>query len=215
MPIIYPRGDYMKANRFVSNQKGDMNMVNAGIFLVVLLVVLYVGVNIIQNVSEATALDTAVSATGTLTFSSQTAVSNTVNISTETYTYTNGTGGAFNVDVGSDAGNASYSNSQLVAEITANSTLVSAVDNGDNSTTVTSTITGTAGNAYATTEDISYAEWGSTTLTGGVAEDSLYQTSSDMDNTTEDAYGMAAIMPIVMIAVAVLAGLLGILYLFR
>jgi len=45
--------------------------------------------------------------------------------------------------------------------------------------------------------------------------DAMYQTMEDLDNTTEDAYSMAAIMPIVMIAVAVLAGLLGILYLFR
>ena len=81
-----------------------MNMVNAGIFLVVLLVVLYVGVNIIQNVSDASGL---------------------------------------------------------------------------------------------------------------ASGDSMYQTMSDLDNTTEDAYSMASIMPIVMIAVAVLAGLLGILYLFR
>ena len=94
----------MKANQFMSDKRGDMNMVNAGIFLVVLLVVLYVGVNIIQNVSDASSL---------------------------------------------------------------------------------------------------------------AATDSMYQTMSDLDNTTEDAYGMAAIMPIVMIAVAVLAGLLGILYLFR
>jgi len=94
----------MKANQFISDNKGDMNMVNAGIFLVVLLVVLYVGVNIIQNVSDASGLDSG---------------------------------------------------------------------------------------------------------------DSMYQTMSDLDNTTEDAYSMASIMPIVMIAVAVLAGLLGILYLFR
>jgi len=205
----------MKANQFVSSETGDMNMVNAAMYLVVLLVVLYVGVNIIQGVGNATELDAAVTSTGTLTFTGASAVDNTVNVSTETYTFTNGTGGAFNVDVGDDAGNASYSTSQLVAEITANSTLVTAVDNSDNSTTVTSVITGTAGNAYGTTENVTNAAWGSTTLTGGAAEDTLYQTSSDMDNTTEDAYSMAGIMPIVMIAIAVLAGLLGVMYLFR
>jgi len=135
----------------------------------VLIIVLYGIIPMIgYQIDTAVDIPTDTQATGTLTFSSQTARNNTVNISTETYQFTNGTGGAFKVDVGSDTGNASYSNSQLVAEITANSTLVSAVDNSDNSTTVTSVITGTAGNAYATTENVSYAEWGSTTLTGGV-----------------------------------------------
>ena len=45
--------------------------------------------------------------------------------------------------------------------------------------------------------------------------DSLYNASLEMDATTEAAYGMAGIMPIVMIAVAILASLLGIVYLFR
>jgi len=45
--------------------------------------------------------------------------------------------------------------------------------------------------------------------------DSLYQAAQDMDNTTESAYGMASIMPIVLIAVAILASLLGLVYLFR
>jgi len=214
-PLIIYGVDFMKANQFTSSEMGDMNMINAAMYLVVLLVVLYVGVNIIQGVGDATELEASVASTGTLSITGASAVNNVVNISTETYTFTNGTSGAFDVDVGSDAGNASYSTSQLVAEITANSTLVTAVDNTDNSTTVTSVITGTTGNAYGTTENVTNAAWGSTTLTGGLAEDSLYQTSTDMDNTTEDAYGMASIMPIVMIAVAVLGGLLGVLYLFR
>lgn len=135
----------------------------------VLIIVLYGIIPMIgYQIDTAVDIPTDTQATGTLTFTSQTAKGNTVNISTETYTYTNGTGGAFNVDVGSDTGNASYSNSQLVDEITANSTLVTAVDNSDNSTTVTAVTTGTAGNAYGTTENASYASWGSTTLTGGV-----------------------------------------------
>ena len=45
--------------------------------------------------------------------------------------------------------------------------------------------------------------------------DSLYNASLEMNEVTESAYGMAGIMPIVMIAVAILASLLGIVYLFR
>jgi len=45
-----------KSNKFLADKRGDMNMVNAGIFLVVLLVVLYVGINIISNVQEASSL---------------------------------------------------------------------------------------------------------------------------------------------------------------
>lgn len=91
------------AKKFVDNQRGDMAMVNAGIFLVVLLVVLFVGISIINNVQEASPLESG---------------------------------------------------------------------------------------------------------------DSLYQSQLDLINTTESSYSMAGIMPIVMIAVAVLGGLLGVLYMF-
>ena len=46
-----------KSNKFLHNNRGDMSMVNAGIFLVVLLVVLYVGLNIINNVQNASSLE--------------------------------------------------------------------------------------------------------------------------------------------------------------
>ena len=94
----------MKANKFLHNKRGDMNMVNAGIMLVVLLVVLYVGITIINNVQQASDI-------------------NDVN-------------------------------------------------------------------------------------------DTFYDTQQAMINTTQSSYSMAGIMPIVMIAVAVLGGLLSVLYLF-
>ena len=53
------------------------------------------------------------------------------------------------------------------------------------------------------------------TSTALTATDELYDAQQELVNTTDSAYAMAGIMPIVMIAVAVLAGLLGILYLFR
>ena len=92
-----------RKNKLFADTRGDMAMVNAGIFLVVLLVVLYVGLNIISNVQEASS------------------------------------------------------------------------------------------------------------LTSG---DELYDSQQNLINTTESSYSMAGIMPIVMIAVAVLGGLLSVLYLF-
>jgi len=100
-----------KMNKFLADKRGDMAMVNAGIFLVVLLTVLYVGINIIDNVQDASAIDT---------------------------------------------------------------------------------------------------EWNETAQTG----DRFYDTQNSLLNTTESSYSMAGIMPIVMIAVAVLGGLLSVLYLF-
>jgi len=92
-----------KKNKLFANTRGDMAMVNAGIFLVVLLTVLYVGINIVDNVQEASGIN---------------------------------------------------------------------------------------------------------------VNDTFYDTQSDLLNTTESSYSMAGIMPIVMIAVAVLGGLLSVLYLF-
>ena len=92
-----------KSNKFLHDTRGDMAMVNAGIFLVVLLTVLYVGINIIDNVQDASGIN---------------------------------------------------------------------------------------------------------------VNDTFYDTQSDLLNTTESSYSMAGIMPIVMIAVAVLGGLLSVLYLF-
>jgi len=100
-----------KMNKLLADKRGDMAMVNAGIFLVVLLTVLYVGINIIDNVQDASAIDT---------------------------------------------------------------------------------------------------EWNATAQTG----DRFYDTQNSLLNTTESSYSMAGIMPIVMIAVAVLGGLLSVLYLF-
>ena len=94
----------MKANRFLHNERGSIDMVNTGIMLVVLLVVLYIGIQIIDNVIDAAGL---------------------------------------------------------------------------------------------------------------VVNDTFYDTSVALTNTTEASFAMAGIMPIVMIAVAVLGGLLGVLYLFR
>lgn len=97
--------------KILQDTRGDMGMVNAGIYLVVLLTVLFVGINIISSISDSSDITT---------------------------------------------------------------------------------------------------EWNETTQTG----DRFYSTQTDLINTSESSYSMAGILPIVMIAVAVLAGLLGVLYMF-
>ena len=49
------------------------------------------------------------------------------------------------------------------------SAVVTAVDGAGDTLVVTSKVTGTAGNSYASTETLANASWGSATLTGGVA----------------------------------------------
>ena len=165
----------------------DAKMVVGLTTAALIIIVLFAIVPLIgTTIDSAVTIQDNVQATGTLTFTGASAVNNIVNISTETYTFTNGTGGAFNVDVGSDAGNATYSTSQLVAEITANSTLVSAVDNGDDSATVTSVAVGTAGNAYGTTDNLTNAAWSGTTLSGGIAgSDWNSNVNSDLDSPAQ------------------------------
>lgn len=160
-------------------------IVGFGIAALVIIVMFSVAPIVGSIIDDTANIQGAESATGTLTFTGNSAVDDTVTIGSETYTFTNGTGGAFNVDVGSDSANASYSCSQLVAEINANSTLVTAVNNGDNSTTVTSIISGTTGNSYATTEDLANAAWGSATLSGGVDSDWDSESNSDLQSPAE------------------------------
>jgi len=52
-------------------------------------------------------------------------------------------------------------------------------------------------------------------MTGGESASEFYDTQENLIGITEDSYSMAGIMPVVMIAGAVLAALMGILYLFR
>ena len=90
----------------------------------------------------------------------------TVVIGSETFTFSNTTG-AFAVNVAGGNNNTSQSLAFLVAEINANSTLVTAVDNGDNTTTITSVLEDAAGN-YATTETVTNGAFAATAMTGGV-----------------------------------------------
>ena len=179
-------------------------IVGITIAALVILVLLAVAPMIGSTVDDVSNIQDNVQATGTLTFTGASAVNNIVNISTETYTFTNGTSGAFNVDVGSDAGNATYSTSQLVAEITANSTLVTAVDNADDSLTVTSVLTGTTGNAYGTTDNLTNAAWGSTTLTGGIdGSDWNSNVNSDLNSPAQSWITFVGLIVLAFLAVII------------
>ena len=197
--------------KLLRNEDGNIQMVQAGIYLIVLLVILYIGLSISQNVIDTSDFDDSVEATGVITFTGAGAENETVNIGAETYTMRATPAAAFDVDIG---GNVTVSMTNLVAEITANSTLLTATSDAGVGT-VTALVVGAAGNDYAFTTNVTGATVDAATLTGGADADALYTASVDMDSTTENAYGMAGIMPIVMIAVAILASLLGIVYLFR
>lgn len=197
--------------KLLKNEDGNIAMVQAGIYLIVLLVVLYIGLTINQNVIDAGDFNDSVEATGVITFTGAGVENETINVSTETYTMRAIPIAAFDVDIG---GNVTVSMENLVAEITANSTLLTA-ENVAGVGTVTALVEGEAGNDYAFTTNVTGATVDAATLTGGIDADALYTASTEMDSTTESAYGMAGIMPIVMIAVAILASLLGIVYLFR
>ena len=197
--------------KLLKNEDGNIAMVQAGIYLIVLLVVLYIGLTINQNVISASDFNDSVEATGVITFTGVGSANETVVIGAETYTMKAAAGGAFEVTIG---GTETISMTNLVAEITANSTLLSATSDAGVGT-VTALVVGDAGNDYAFTTNVTGATVDAATLTGGVDADELYTASTEMDSTTESAYSMAGIMPIVMIAVAILASLLGIVYLFR
>lgn len=198
-------------NKLLRNESGSLEMVQAAVMLIVLLVVLYIGLSINSSVITATDLDAAVASTGVYTFTGTGAENETIVIGAETYTMRATPAAAFDVDI--DA-NVTLQATNLVTEIGANSTLYSATSNAGVGT-ITALVAGTAPNAYAFTTNVSNGAVDAATLTGGSDADALYEAGAAMDTTTESAYGMAGIMPIVMIAVAILASLLGIVYLFR
>ena len=183
------------------NAKEVVGLTVAALIIIVLFAVMpMIGVTVGNTVT----IQDNVQASGTLTFAGASAVNNTVNISTETYKFTNGTAGQWLVDVGSDAGNASYSTSKLVAEITANSTLVTAVDNADNSTTVTSVITGSAGNAYTTTDNLTNAAWGGSVLAGGVdGSDWNSNVNTDLDSPAQSWVTFLGLLILAFLAVII------------
>jgi len=216
---------------FRKNDSGSIDMVNTGVMLVVLLVVLYIGINIIDNVEEATAVDIGSAATAIWTTGAANVTTGEyVNITAGGVTYafefnTTGTGvtaGFINVDVSGGWNTSGLVHTNLTAAINGNTTLaalitaVNTTTGAANTTTITADARGVAANSYALVDGTSTGVWSPVSaMSGGVDDDTFYTTNVALIATTDSSYAMAGIMPIVMIAVAVLAGLLGILYLFR
>jgi len=201
----------------IKDNRADMNMVNAGVMLIVLLVVLYVGIAIVDNVQDATDAGDAVAATGTLTLSGLSSDGELINVSSVTFeldTEGNYTAGNVQVSITDTARLTTATN--LTAAINVNGTTSALVTATNTSTSIalTADAAGSGGNSIATTTNMSNGAWGAATLTGGSQSGVFYDTQQDLLSTTESSYSMAGIMPIVMIAVAVLSGLLGVLYLF-
>jgi len=196
---------------FLLNENGDIQMIQAALAVIVLLVVLYVGIMINQSVITSTEMIDSETATGVLEYSGVGLADEVIVIGTETYTLKAIASGAFEVTIGSTE---SITMFNLETEVNTNSTLVSA-DNVAGGTTIFTALTpGAAGN-YATTTDVTGWSWRDTTMSGGVDGDELYTASTTMNDVAESSYSMAGILPIVMIAVAILGSLLGIFYLFR
>jgi len=202
--------------KMINNKSGSIDMVQTGVMLIVLLVVLYVGVNIMDNVQSATSQTAPAFATGTYTSTLTPSDGRLVNVSTVTFELDN--------EGNTTAGHVAVVFSNVLTEVTnlsaainANGTtsgLVTAVNTSD-TVVLTAKAIGTDGNTITTTENRVNASWTGATLSGGIDASPLYDTQYSLDDITESSYSMAGIMPIVMIAVAVLAGLLAILYLFR
>lgn len=168
----------------------------------VILVLLAVAPMIGSTVNDVSNIQDNVQATGTITFGTGPGVAGeTINVSTETYTLTEASGGAFNV--GNGSGTAAQISANLTAEINTNSTLLSAVD-GTGSVVVTSLVTGTAGNAYASTTNVTDASFGATTLTGGVdGSDWNSNVNSDLDSPAQSWITFVGLIVLAFLAVII------------
>ena len=168
----------------------------------VILVLIAVAPMIGSTVDDVSNIQDNVQATGTLTFGTGPGVADeTINISTETYTIVAAYTAPFDVVVGDGA--AATLSAALVAEITANSTLLSAVD-GTGSVVVTSLVTGTAGNAYASTTNVTDASFGATTLTGGVdGSDWNSNVNSDLNSPAQSWITFVGMIVLAFLAVII------------
>ena len=99
-----------------------------------------------------------------------------ITIGSETYTVTNTTTAAFDIPVGVNMTRTKLVE-ELVVEIAASSTLVTSVDNGDDTATITSVLASATGN-YACSENMTNGAFASTAMTGGV-------TGSEWEDSTE------------------------------
>lgn len=147
-----------------SMAKGITGLVAAAIGVMMLVMTFIIIPMVGFQMDESVSIQDDVAATGIVTFTGVGLADETVVISTETYTMKAAAAGEFQVTIGASA---TESMTNLVAEITANSTKLSAESDAGVGT-VTSLVTGTDGNAYAFTTDVTGATVDAATLTGGV-----------------------------------------------
>lgn len=206
----------MKTKHFSSNESGqlDVNLAVAAILgLILCSSFLVIGIVVLQGVSDGADLTASTTATGRYAASGVSVHDQIITIGSETYTVTNTTTAAFDVPVGINM-TAAKLIEELVVEIAASSTLVTAVDSGGNLTTITSKLSGSAGN-YATTENTTNGAFATTTLTGGADADELYTTMSSVTTDIGSAMALAGTLILVVIGVAILMLLAGVMVIMR
>ena len=199
----------MKANRFMTSDKAQTGMggvaIGAVLALIVIGVLLYVGLSIMEGVTDSTSLSANTTATGTYTQSGISISGGNITIGTEVYNASNSTG-AFEIDVGYNT-TATFFVDAFVTVVNTDSTLVTAVDNGDDTATITSALGGSVGN-YASTENMTNGAFGSTTLTGGVDADTFYATEGVITTGINSSFGLTSVLLLVIIAAAIIGVLM-------
>jgi len=216
----HPNILFQVVKRMIKNNKASIDMVQTGISLVVLLVILYVGVNMVGTVGDATTQIPGSYATGTLNTTDITADEETITIA----------GYTFEINVSGTGAHTPGNIEVAVADTTASAFCLAMKTAVNNNASLSAVLTATNttsevlltydtktadGNSVITTEAMANATWSAATMTGGESASEFYDTQENLIGVTEDSYSMAGIMPVVMIAGAVLAALMGILYLFR
>lgn len=160
------------------NAKQVIGITVAALVIVVMLAVAPLIGSTIDDI-DTTQDDTV--ATTTVTFGAGSLVNETLNMSTETYTVTATGAGQWNID----SGTAAVVSASLTAEITANSTLFTAVDN-TGTVTVTTILKGTEMNAYTSTTNITDGSVTGATFSGAVdGGDWSPDTNTDLDTPAE------------------------------
>lgn len=206
----------MKSNRFIQDKKGqlDINLALVAVLgLVLISSFLVIGTVILQGLVDGAGIDASTQGAVVYTQSGVSVDNGNVTIGTEVYTLSNSTFGEFYIDNGYNT-TATFFVDAFVTEINANSTLITAVDNGDDTATVTSILSGTVGN-YASTENMSNGAFASATMTGGVNSDSFYATITSLTGNIESAMGLAGTLLLVIIGVAILMLLAGVMVIMQ
>lgn len=206
----------MKIKHFISNESGQLNVnlaVTAILGLILASSFLVIGIVVLQGVVDGGDLVDATTATGRYSATGVSVYDEIITIGSETYTVSNTTTGKWYLTVGENT-NQSTLITTLVNEITANSTLVNAVDSGGNLTTITSKLSGSVGN-YATTENMTSGAFATGTMTGGTDADSLYDTMISVTDDIGSAMALAGTLILVVIGVAILMLLAGVMVIMR